>query len=89
MPTPDLAALTANIVILVVLAVAPIFIPPEALPAPVRILGYLFPPTHAAAAVRLALAGTLGTTFYTHVAALAATTAIGIAIVARVLRWRA
>ncbi len=84
----ELIAVIANVLIFLLLMAAPVFIPIEALPLPLQILGYLLPPTYVADALRHALDGTIGTAFYFDVAMLIALTVVSLYIVARFLRWR-
>ncbi|MFF0379939.1 ABC transporter ATP-binding protein/permease [Actinoplanes missouriensis] len=84
----DLIVVVTNLLIFVLLLASPVLIPPESLPAPLRVLGYLLPPTYAADALRHTLDGTLGATFALDLAALAALTVIGLAGATRWIRWR-
>jgi hypothetical protein len=70
------------------LLAAPIFIPAEALPLPLRILAYLLPPTYAADALRQALSGTISMSFFVDLAVLLVLTFTGVGVVGRRLRWR-
>jgi ABC-2 type transport system permease protein len=72
----------------VLLMAAPVFIPIEALPWPLQLLGYALPPTYAADALRLVLVGTISTRFYLDIAMLLAMTVGGLAVLSRWLRWR-
>ena len=68
--------------------VAPVFIPPEALPVPLRILGYFLPPTYAAAALRAALTGTIDSTFYLNTAILFLMMIASFGVLNRWLAWQ-
>ncbi|WP_239076138.1 ABC transporter permease, partial [Streptomyces sp. SID9913] len=84
----DLLLVIVNLMIFVLLLVAPVLIPIESLPVPLQIFGYLLPPTYAAESLRLALMGDFGTAFLLNIAALSAMTAVGLAGANRWLRWR-
>ncbi|MBD9735586.1 ABC transporter permease, partial [Streptomyces sp. H28] len=84
----DLLLVIVNLMIFVLLLVAPVLIPIESLPVPLQVFGYLLPPTYAAESLRLALMGDFGTTFLLNIAALSAMTAVGLAGANRWLRWR-
>jgi ABC-2 type transport system permease protein len=80
-------ALTQVLLFLLLLA-APVFIPAESLPLPLRLLGYLLPPTYAADALRHALGGTVGRAFFVDVALLLLLSGASLAGLSRWLRWR-
>ncbi|WP_239064147.1 ABC transporter permease, partial [Streptomyces sp. SID14436] len=84
----DLLLVIVNLMIFVLLLVAPVLIPIESLPVPLQVFGYLLPPTYAAESLRLALMGDFGTAFLLNIAALSAMTAVGLAGANRWLRWR-
>lgn len=84
----ELIVVITNLLIFVLLLAAPVLIPPESLPAPLRIFGYLLPPTYAADALRHTLDGDLGAAFLSDVAVLAAMTVFGLAGATRWIRWR-
>ncbi|NEC30351.1 ABC transporter permease, partial [Streptomyces sp. SID8111] len=84
----DLLLVIVNLMIFVLLLVAPVLIPIESLPVPLQIFGYLLPPTYAAESLRLALMGDFGTAFLLNIAALSAMTSVGLAGANRWLRWR-
>lgn len=84
----ELIQIIVNILLFVLVMAAPVFIPMQALPLPLQILGYLLPPTYAADALRQALGGTIGPTFYVDVAALVLMTAASLYILNRWLRWQ-
>ncbi|WP_447041108.1 ATP-binding cassette domain-containing protein [Streptomyces sp. DSM 118878] len=84
----DLIVVITNLLIFVLLLAAPVLIPPDSLPLPLRVLGYLMPPTYAADALRHTLTGNLGTAFTLDLAVLTAMTVIGLAGATRWIRWR-
>lgn len=84
----EMIHLVANLVVFILVMGAPMFIPAEALPLPLQIIGYLLPPTYAAAALRLALSGTITTEFYLYVGVLVAMLPLSFLAVSRWLTWR-
>ncbi|MEU2156434.1 ATP-binding cassette domain-containing protein [Streptomyces sp. NPDC019396] len=84
----ELIVVITNLLIFVLLLAAPVLIPPDSLPLPLRVLGYLLPPTYAADALRHTLSGDLGAAFTLDIAVLAAMTVFGLAGAARWIRWR-
>jgi ABC-2 type transport system permease protein len=84
----DLLLVIVNLMIFVLLLVAPVLIPIESLPVPLQVFGYLLPPTYAAESLRLALVGDFGATFLFDIAVLAAMTAAGLVGASRWIRWR-
>ncbi|MFH8660651.1 ATP-binding cassette domain-containing protein [Streptomyces afghaniensis] len=84
----DLLLVIVNLMIFVLLLVAPVLIPIESLPVPLQVFGYLLPPTYAAESLRLALVGDFGATFLFDIAVLAAMTAAGLVGASRWMRWR-
>ncbi|MGW2088793.1 ATP-binding cassette domain-containing protein [Streptomyces sp. NPDC001880] len=84
----ELIVVITNLLIFVLLLAAPVLIPPDSLPLPLRVLGYLLPPTYAADALRHTLNGDLGAAFTLDIAVLAAMTVFGLAGAARWIRWR-
>lgn len=77
-----------NLLLFVLITAAPVFIPWEALPLPLRLLGYLLPPSYAADALRRARAGAIGPAFYFDLAMLLALTVASLYALSRWLRWR-
>lgn len=84
----ELIVVITNLLIFVLLLAAPVLIPPESLPLPLRIVGYLLPPTYAAEALRHTLTGDLDAVFALDLAVLAAMTVLGLAGATRWIRWR-
>ncbi|MDQ1020040.1 ABC transporter ATP-binding protein/permease [Streptomyces afghaniensis] len=84
----DLLLVIVNLMIFVLLLVAPVLIPIESLPVPLQVFGYLLPPTYAAESLRLALVGDFGSTFLFDIAVLTAMTAAGLVGASRWIRWR-
>jgi ABC-2 type transport system permease protein len=84
----ELIVVITNLLIFVLLLAAPVLIPPEALPLPLRVFGYLLPPTYAADALRHTLTGDLGAAFTLDIVALTAMAVLGLAGATRWIRWR-
>ncbi|MER7402195.1 ATP-binding cassette domain-containing protein [Streptomyces sp. NPDC000070] len=84
----DLLLVIVNLMIFVLLLVAPVLIPIESLPLPLQVFGYLLPPTYAAESLRLALVGDFGATFLFDITVLTAMTAAGLVGASRWIRWR-
>ncbi len=84
----EMIQIVVNMLLFMLVMAAPVFIPVQALPLPLQILGYLLPPTYAADALRHALTGDIGTAFYTDIAVLSVMIIISFYILNRWLRWR-
>ncbi len=84
----DLLVVVTNALISLLLLAAPVFIPAEALPPPLRALGMLLPPTYAADALRRALDGTVDARFALDLAVLAVVTLASFVGLSRWMRWR-
>jgi ABC-2 type transport system permease protein len=84
----DLIVIITNLLVFVLLLAAPVLIPADSLPAALRVLGYLLPPTYAADALRHALSGDFGGAFAVDMTVLVAMTALGLAASTRWIRWR-
>ncbi|HJZ47449.1 MAG TPA: ABC transporter permease, partial [Roseiflexaceae bacterium] len=84
----ELIVLVTNILLLVLLMGAPVFIPLAALPLPLRMLSYLLPPSYAADALRLALDGTITGPFFVDITMLVIFTIASLSVLGRRLRWR-
>jgi ABC-2 type transport system permease protein len=83
---PDIIAGVTNLLLLVILLGAPVFIPQESLPVPLQILGYMLPPTYAADALRRALEGG-GIALYGDLVVLTLFSIAGFSMTKRWLRW--
>ena len=84
----ELVNLVTNVLLFLLLLAAPVFIPAAALPLPLRVVGYLLPPSYAADALRHAIGGTIGRAFFVDVAMLLLLTLASFAVLSRWLRWR-
>ncbi|MEO3814905.1 ATP-binding cassette domain-containing protein [Sphaerisporangium sp. B11E5] len=84
----DVIAIVTNILVFALLLIAPVMIPSDALPAPLRAVGWLLPPTYAADALRRSMAGDLGLALTTDLVVLAGMALLGLTVSARWLRWR-
>ena len=83
----EIVQLLANILMFIVLLAAPVFIPNDSLPAPLRVLGTILPPTYAASALRHILAGTMGPAFYVDAGILAFLTIASFFALEKLLEW--
>jgi ABC-2 type transport system permease protein len=84
----NLINIIANAVMVLVLLAAPIFMPYDALPLPLQWLSYLIPLSYAAAALRDAIAGTIGLAFYFNMGVMLAVTAAALVYLTRFWQWR-
>jgi ABC-2 type transport system permease protein len=85
---PELTQVVVNLLLFILVTMAPVFTPISALPWPLQILGYCFPPTYAADAIRHILSNEFGVAFYTDLIVLIAMTSISFVILIRWLQWR-
>ncbi len=88
-PSAQAASLATQGLQTVITLLAPVFVPPEALPPPLRATSLLWPTTYAALALRAAVTGAPPETFWSPVTALAAFAAVSLGLVPRKLDWRA
>lgn len=84
----EMIQVIVNGVLFVMVVAAPIFIPMESLPVPFQLLSAILPPTHAASALRAAIANTYDSTFYVNVAVLVGFAVVSFLMIANWLRWR-
>jgi ABC-2 type transport system permease protein len=84
----EMIQIIVNMLLFMLVMAAPVFIPVQALPLPLQVIGYLLPPTYAADALRHALNGTIGTAFYTDIAVLVVMIIISFYVLNRWLRWQ-
>jgi ABC-2 type transport system permease protein len=84
----EMIHIISNALLVILLMAAPLFIPLEALPKPLRILSYALPPSYAADALRYALAGSFGTPFFIDIGVLSAMTLGSLMILPRWLQWQ-
>jgi ABC-2 type transport system permease protein len=84
----ELIGVIGNILIFILLFAAPIFIPIQALPAPLQWFGYLVPPTYAAEALRQAIGGNIDSSFYFNLGMLILMSGVSLAAVSKWLRWQ-
>ena len=84
----NLINLVANAVMIMVVLAAPIFMPFESLPLPLQWISYFVPLTYAATALREAMSGTIGLTFYLNAGVLLAITAAALIYLTRFWQWR-
>ena len=83
------ASLLSNLLIVFVGFLSPTMLPPEALPAPLRAVGWLLPTTYVADAFRAVLGGRTTTGLAVDIAALTLLAIACLALVERKLDWRA
>jgi ABC-2 type transport system permease protein len=88
LPNMDLINLITNLIVFVLLLGAPVLIPPEALPEAIRVIGFAFPPTYAAEAIRLVLDGEIGRVLYRDIGILTAFMVFFYSLVLRSFGWR-
>ncbi len=84
----ELIQIIVNLLLFVLITMAPVFTPVDALPVPLQLLGYCLPPTYAADAMRHILNGEITPAFYNDLAVLALMAGISFVILSRWLRWR-
>jgi ABC-2 type transport system permease protein len=84
----ELIVIITNLLLFVLLLAAPVLIPSLALPVPLRVAGYLLPPTYAADGFRHALNGQLGGTFIVDVLVLGVMAVCALYGAGRWTRWR-
>jgi ABC-2 type transport system permease protein len=85
---PEVIAIATNLLVYVLLLASPVLIPADSLPAPLRFLGYLLPPTYAAEALRFSLRGDLGAGFLLDLAVLTVMAGATLTLAGRWIRWR-
>ena len=86
--SPDVIYTVADLVLFIVVLAAPVYIPADRLPLALQWLGYLFPPTYAAEALRLGLTGDIGAAFFRDVAVLFGMAVASFFLIGRFLPWR-
>jgi len=86
--TVEVAQLGTYVLLFVLVLAAPVFIPWEALPDPLRWVSLLMPFTYAADALHMTLANTIGTQFWLDIGVLLALLVGSLFILERRLRWR-
>lgn len=84
----EMIQVIVNLLLFVLIMAAPVFIPWQALPLPLQLLGCLLPPSYAADALRHVLAGMIDGAFYVDVAVLVGMTLLGVVILNRWMNWR-
>lgn len=84
----EMIQIVVNMLLFMLVMAAPVFIPMQALPLPLQIVGYLLPPTYAADALRHVLNGTIGIAFYTDIAVLIGMIIASFYLMNRWLRWQ-
>ena len=84
----EMIQIIVNLLLFILIMAAPVFIPWQSLPLPLKLLGYLLPPSYAADALRRVLSGTIDASFYADIAVLSLMTLMSFAILNRWLNWR-
>lgn len=84
----NLINLIANAMMIIVLLAAPIFMPYESLPLPLQWASFLVPLTYAAAALREAIAGSIGSIFFINAGVLLAFITAALVYLTSFWQWR-
>ena len=84
----EMIQIIVNLLLFILIMAAPVFIPWQSLPLPLKLLGYLLPPSYAADALRRVLSGTIDASFYLDIAILLLMTSVSFVILNRWLNWR-
>ncbi len=84
----EIAQSTTYALLFVLVLAAPVFIPWESLPVPLKIFALALPFTYAADALRLSLTGTVSSAFWLDVGVLLVMLVAALVILERKLRWR-
>jgi len=84
----EMIQIIVNLLIFVLIMAGPVFIPWDSLPLPLKLLGYVLPPSYAADALRRVLSGTIDVAFYIDITVLSIMTLISFGILNRWLNWR-
>lgn len=87
-PSARVASLATQILQNLVIFFAPVYLAPEALPAWLRTVSQIWPTTHAAAALRLAVSGGDGAGFWAAAGVLLVMAVVSVALVPWKLEWR-
>jgi ABC-2 type transport system permease protein len=72
----------------VIILLAPVFVPVDALPRPLQVTSLVWPTTHAALALRATMGGAPLAVYWPSVAALVALAVVSLALIPRKLEWR-
>ncbi len=84
----EMIQIIVNLLLFILIMAAPVFIPWQSLPLPLRLLGYILPPSYAADALRRVISGTIDITFYIDIVVLIVMTLVSFIILNRWLNWR-
>jgi len=84
----EMIQIVVNLLMFILIMAAPVFIPWQSLPLPLKMLGYLLPPSYAADALRRVLSGTIDLSFYIDIAVLSVMTLVSFVVLNRWLNWR-
>jgi ABC-2 type transport system permease protein len=84
----EMIQIIVNLLLFALIMAAPVFIPWQALPAPLQWFSFILPPSYAADALRHVLAGTIDAAFYLDIVVLSLMTLVSLAILNRWLNWR-
>lgn len=85
----ELISVVGNITLFILLLLAPILMPMEALPLPLQYFSYILPPTYAAEAIRFAISGDIGNPlFMVDIIILIAVTVLSFIATVKWLSWR-
>lgn len=84
----NLIQLIVNALLFVILMASPVFMPMEALPLPLRVIGYFMPMTYASSALRDGITGNFGSAFYLNTAIVIVISVAALFFLARYWQWR-
>jgi len=84
----EMIQIIVNLLLFILIMAAPVFIPWQSLPIPLKLLGYFLPPSYAADALRRVLSGMIDASFYLDIAILSLMTLVSFVILNRWLNWR-
>lgn len=87
-PTAQVASLATQVLQTVITLLAPVFVPADSLPLPLRFTSWLWPTTHAALALRAVVADAPLAAYWPSVAALGAYVVVSVVLIPRRLEWR-
>jgi len=87
-PTAMVASLATQVLQTVITLLAPVYLPADALPGPLRVTSLLWPTTHAALALRAVMIGAPFAAYWSSVAVLAGYAFVSFVVIPRRLEWR-
>jgi ABC-2 type transport system permease protein len=87
-PTAQVASMATQVLQTIITLFAPVYMPLEGLPGPLRFASLLWPTTHAALAVRAAMAGEPLLAYWVSLTVLVGFAVVSLALVPLKLEWR-